>query len=247
MQLIRIPQANATMCGPEIVDDEHLAGPQEDLLFDVSQWKATFIEEGPLMLKGIELHSAEVSGRIERDQLMPLSSDVNDPAQNSFYRPVERRGLMQSPGNELAVSPGLVSQQPSERDKPRDCTRSILSRTSEQSREASDVDRHFSCERNTEIDVQSLKWSLTCFRRRNGEFANDLEVRHAMVQGIGQAGVGDNCEDVVPRLPAVLPSTRYAGETSTHQVVSDLRKQRSLQQVDTRFRDSAFAHSAVLC
>jgi hypothetical protein len=67
MQLIRIPPASATMCGPEIVDDEHLAGTQEDLLFDLTQWKAALIKERSLMFEGIELHSAEMSGRIERD------------------------------------------------------------------------------------------------------------------------------------------------------------------------------------
>ena len=41
------------------------------------------------MLKGIKLHSAEVSGRIQRRKLMPLSSDFNDPAQNTLYRSVD--------------------------------------------------------------------------------------------------------------------------------------------------------------
>ena len=236
------------MCGPEIVDDEHLAGPQEDPLFDVRQWKAALFEEGPLMREGIELHSAEVSGRIERDQLMPVSSDFDDPAQNALHRPVDCCGLTQSLGNDLPVNPTPVSQQPSERDKPRDGTRSIFPRVSEQGREARNVGRYFSCERNTEVDVQSLKWSLTCFWRRNREFANDLEVRHAVVQRIGQAGLSENRECVVPRLLAVLPSARDPGEPSAHQVVSDVRDEWSLQQLEIRFRDihsfvrQSFAH-----
>ena len=72
MQLIRIPPASTTVCGPEIVNDEHLAGNQEDLLFDLSQWKAALIKEGSLMFEGIELHSAEVSGLIAGPIHAPL-------------------------------------------------------------------------------------------------------------------------------------------------------------------------------
>jgi hypothetical protein len=235
------------MCGPEIVNDEHLAGPQEHLLFDCSQWKATLIEEGSLMLKGIELHSAEMSGRVERDQLMPSSSDFDDPAQNALYRPVECRGLTKSLGNDPPVSPGLVSQQPSERKKPRDSTGSILLCASEQCREPSNVNRCFSSEWHTEVDVQSLKWSLARFWWRHGEFANHLELRHPIAQRIGQAGLSEHCKGKVPCEPAVRPSARYAGESLTHQVLSDLWDQLSLRQVENRFRDIAFAHSTVVC
>ena len=139
---------------------------------------------------------------------MPLSSDFNDPAQNTLYRSVECRGPTESLRDDVPFSPSAVSQQPSERNEPRDGTRPIFHRVSEQSGEASDVDRYISRERNTEIDVQSLKWSLNRFRRWNGELANDVQVRHAVVQRIGQAGLGENCECVAPRVPAVLPSAR---------------------------------------
>jgi hypothetical protein len=222
MQVIRRPPATATVCGPEIVNQKQLAGSQADLLFEIGEGKATVFEEGPLMLQRIELHSTEVSGRIEWDQFAALLSDFNHPAQNSLYRSAFRGNPTKSLGDERPFGPSLMSQQPSERNQPRNGSTSISPGIPEQGGEASDIDRHFSPKRKTEVDVQGLKWSLKRIWRWDGEFANYLEVRHAILQGIRQTRLSKYSERAVPRVPAVPPLAIYVGEASIHQKASDL-------------------------
>jgi hypothetical protein len=222
MQLIGRPQATATVCGPEIVNQKQLARSQEDLLFEIAEGKATVFEEGPLMLQRIELRSTEVSGRIEWDQFAPLLSDFNHPAQNSFYRSASRSNPTKSLGDEPPFGPSLMSQQPSERNQPRYGSTSLSPCIPEQGGEASYIDRDFSPKRKTEVDVQGLKWSLKPIRRWDGEFADYLEIRHAILQGIRQTRLGKDSERAVPRVPAVLPLAINVGEASAHQTAGDL-------------------------
>jgi hypothetical protein len=98
-----------------------------------------------------------------------------------------------------------MSQQPSERNQARRGSTSILPRIPEQGGEASDIDRDFSPEWKTEVDVQGLKWSLKRIGRWNSEFANHLEVRHAVVQGIRQARLSEDPQRVAPSLAPFLP------------------------------------------
>jgi hypothetical protein len=222
MQVIRRPQATATVCGPEIVDQEQLARSQEDLLFEIREGKASVFEEGPLMLQRIELHSTEVSGRIEWNQFAPLLRDFDHPAQNSLYRSARRGNPTKSLSDERPFGPSLVSQQPSERNQPRHGSTSISPGIPEQGGEASYIDRDFSPKRKTEVDVQGLKWSLKCIWWWDGEFADYLEIRHALLQGIRQTRLGKDAERAVPRVPAVLPLAIDVGEASIHQTASDL-------------------------